>query len=495
MAQIKVDIERVHGQISGNFFGFFTEHLSRILYNGIFEPDSPHCDEYGYRTDVMDAVKLFRPATLRWPGGNFASAYNWMNGVGDASKRRVVFDPVWKSKEPNSFGTDEFVKYCRLVGAEPYICINVGDGTQREAMQWVEYCNSVAGTEVADMRARNGSVEPYGVKLWGLGNELCGDWQIGHKSAVNYAATALEYGKAMRAIDPDIKLVAAGGIHMRMGFEHIERNWDRIVLEKLAGMIDYVGLHFYARKLPVSQDEKIRYFQHISEPEWLEKNITILKGEIDKAKYHSRGKEQREIRIAVDELGVCVQPETPADLQDALVAACLMNTLVNKADVVDFCSYTSIANVFSPFFTRKESMFLQTVYYTLVAYSRYASGHALKLHVECPTFTSDMIGDLPLLHSSAIYDDEKGMVTLFVVNRDPSDVIISDIACQNGIWSSIAEVYEVNGQSLSSQNTFDNTQNVKSVSRDIQTGEQSVFTYAFPSHSFTTLRMQIKDNT
>jgi len=493
VAIIKIDTDRVRGAVSKRFFGFFTEHLSRILYNGIFESGSPLSDENGFRKDVLEAVKAYSPATLRWPGGNYASAYDWKKGVGPLKDRRPVYDPVWRVIEPNSFGTDEFVRYCRLVDAEPYICINLGDGTQREAMKWVEYCNLKSGSETADMRVKNGAEEPYGVKLWGLGNELCGDWQLGHKDAGTYAASALEYAKAMRAVDPDIELVAAGGIHMRMGFEHIERNWDRIVLEKLAGTIDFIGLHFYARKLPGSSGEDAGYRQHMSEPEWLDKNIKILKGEIERAKYHMPGKECRDIRIAVDEVGVCVEPEHFSDLQDALVSACLLNTLINNADVVDFCSYTSISNVFAPIFTSPDDMVLQTIHYVLEAYTSAASANALDVFVNCPTFNCDPLDDLPLLHVSATSDEENGTVDLFVVNRDPSGEIEADIVCQNGNWCGTAEANELNGASLDSANSFDDKYNVKIKKREIPTGGRSVLSYVFPAHSFTAIKLQSND--
>lgn len=486
MALIRADIDRVRGAIDRRIFGFFTEHLRRIIYNGIYEPDSPLSDSDGFRKDVIDALKTLHPATLRWPGGNFASAYDWTCGV--SPERQPVYDPVWMVVEPNTFGTDEFVKYCRKVGAEPYICVNLGDGSQREAMRWVEYCNGKPGTDMADRRVKNGAAEPYGVKYWGLGNELCGDWQIGHKSAAVYATGALEYAKAMRLIDPAIELVAAGGIHMR-DFERVERNWDRVILEKLAGVVDFVGLHFYARRLPVSSDEGILYRQHMAEPEWLDMNIRLLKNEIQKAEYHMSGKDPRRIKIAVDELGVCNAGEVFSDLQDALVSACLMNTLLNNADIVALCSYTSIANIFSPVFTCKNDMVLQTFYYPMELFARLASGNALNLYVDSPVFDSDALNGLPLLHSSAAYDPEKGTVTLFVVNRSPEADIDAQVECRSWRPGGPCEIYEVNGLSLAAANTFDDKQNVctKTKSVDVDPG-QKCLTYVFPAHSFTAMK-------
>lgn len=485
MATIKLDLDRIHGAIDKRMFGFFTEHLSRIIYKGIFEPGSPLSDSDGFRKDVIKALEAFSPSMLRWPGGNFASGYDWKKGIG--TTRKPVYDPVWRVVEPNTFGTDEFVKYCRKIGSEPYICVNAGDGEQREAMQWVEYCNGKAGTEIADLRVKNGYIEPYGVKTWGLGNELCGDWQLGNKSAENYAAIALEYAKAMRLVDPTIELVAAGGIHM-WDFEQVERNWDRIILERLVGIIDYVGLHFYARKMPGLPDKDASYRQHMAEPEWLDKNINMLRGEIFKAEYHMSGKEPRGIKIAADELGVCFETETHSDLQDALVSACLINTLLNNTDIVAFCSYTSIANVFSPIFTSEDGLLLQTVYYPLELFARLASGYALDLYVESPRFDSNVLKGLPLLHASAAHDPDMGSVSLFVVNRDPKNDIETEIIMQGEYKDASYVVHEVNGSALDVRNTFENSLNVCTVVRTENSGwNNGRLNYVFPAHSFTVI--------
>ena len=493
MATIKVDLDRINGEIDKRMFGGFAEHIGRVVYEGIFEPASKLSDSDGFRCDVMDAVKKISPGTLRWPGGNFASAYDWRKAIGPVGERRPVIEPVWKSVESNLFGTDEFVKYCRKIGAEPYICVNLGDGTQREAMHWLEYCNAKTGTSMADLRAKNGSDEPFGVKYWGLGNEICGNWQIGHKDAKTYAADALEFAKVMRQIDPDIELIAAGGIHMRMGFDQIERNWDRVILEKLAGVIDHVGLHFYARKLPVSPDEEVKFRDFMSEPEWFEDTVSILRGEIDKAMYHMSEKEKRDIKITVDELGIWYKGfDQIYNLEDVLVAGGLLNTILNNADIVSFFNYAQIANVIGPIFTKDDDLFLQTIYYPLELYARLASGNALDLFVNAPTFDTEFRKGLPLLHASASHDRETGVMTLFVVNRDPSSDIEADIINQNGYWPKKCEVHEINGPTLDAENSFENKTNICIMSKEVEIDpETTSFSYSFPAHSITALTLTL----
>src|SRR5215510_10656739 len=209
-ARIKIDIDRTIGEVDPHLFGNFAEHLGRMIYGGIYEEGSSLSDKDGYRKDVMEAVKQLNVSILRWPGGNFASGYNWTDGIGPKDQRPVRMDLAWNALEPNRFGTDEFLRYCELIKTEPYICINLGLGTIDDARHWVEYCNEPRHTFWADQRRKNGRDEPYKVTYWALGNEIDGPWQLGHKSAEEYAKFALEAAKAMRAVDHSIKLVASG---------------------------------------------------------------------------------------------------------------------------------------------------------------------------------------------------------------------------------------------------------------------------------------------
>ena len=200
-ARIKIDTDRRIGEVDKLIFGNFAEHLGRMIYGGIYEEGSPLADRDGFRTDVMGAVKKLDVSILRYPGGNFASGYNWKDGIGPKDLRPTRPEAAWDDLETNRFGTDEFLKYCVRIGAEPYLCINAGLGTIEEARQWVEYTNEARHTYWADQRRKNGRDAPWGVKYWGLGNEIDGPWQLGHKNAEDYAKFALEAAKAMRGAD------------------------------------------------------------------------------------------------------------------------------------------------------------------------------------------------------------------------------------------------------------------------------------------------------
>ncbi len=181
MNQIKIDLERQIGSINPNIFGGFAEHLGRHIYGGIYEPGSPLSDENGFRKDVLAAVRRLRMPVIRYPGGNFVSGYRWRDGIGPKAERPARVELAWEDIEPNHFGTDEFVTWRRALESEPYMVVNAGDGDMREARDWVEYCNSASDSALANLRRANGYDAPHNVKYWGIGNEVDGNWQIGHK--------------------------------------------------------------------------------------------------------------------------------------------------------------------------------------------------------------------------------------------------------------------------------------------------------------------------
>ncbi len=233
-ATLKIDLERRLGTIDPNIYGNFIEHLGRCIYGGIYDEGSPLADADGNRTDVLEAARKLRVTQLRWPGGNFGSGYHWQDGIGPKDARPARYDLAWFERESNRFGTDEFISTCRKLGTAPYIGVNIGTGTIDEASSWVEYCNRQGGTYFSDLRKKNGHPEPYAVKYWGIGNEIYGDWQIGHKNAADYAKMGLEFAKVMKWQDPSIKLVACG-----TG----DPSWDQPVLES---MVQSCGLHLRA---------------------------------------------------------------------------------------------------------------------------------------------------------------------------------------------------------------------------------------------------------
>jgi alpha-N-arabinofuranosidase len=292
-ARIKIDTERTIGDIDPMLYGNFIEHLGRCIEGGVFDEKSPLSDANGFRRDVLDAARKLGVTLLRWPGGNFSSNYHWRDGIGPRDQRPPRLEMAWGTVESNRFGTHEFLQYAEMLGAEPYICANLGTGTWQEAQQWVEYCNSSRDTATTRLRKQNGRQEPWKVTYWGLGNEIDGPWQMGHRSAEDYGKFALEAAKLMKWTDPNVKLIAAGSSNFGAGSDWT--GWNRTVLEYLKSHADYISLHTYVGN---PQND---YGDFVASSMDLASRIKTTEGIIDAALSGVRG---RKIYIAWDEWNV-----------------------------------------------------------------------------------------------------------------------------------------------------------------------------------------------
>ncbi len=483
-ARIKIDIDRQIGDINKNLYGNFTEHLGRCIYGGIYDPASKQADQYGFRKDVEAGIKALHVSVLRWPGGNFASGYHWQDGIGPADQRPVRIDLAWGAHETNRIGTDEFLSYCKRMNIEPYICVNLGTGTLDEARDWVEYCNIDKGTYFSDLRRKNGSDAPYNVKYWGLGNEMDGPWQMGHKNAEDYGKFALEAAKMMKWIDPDIKLVASGSSNYGGDWIH----WNRTVLDYLKDYVDYISLHLYVG----NRDND--YYKFMTSTLDLERNIHIVKGEISEAMVKSRRKNP--IYIAFDEYNVWYRAFTEQkleevyNLEDALVIAQFLNTFIRNADIVKMANMAQLVNVIAPMMIRNDTLFYQTIFYPLQLFANYCKGESLDTYVDCGTFSTKEHADVPYLDVSSAYDKANGELILNVVNRNENEALTTDIISEEGKFSGNAQIYTVNGKNIKDINST-TEQNVKTATASMKVSGEK-FTYSFPAHSFTMIRITIE---
>ncbi|MGL4647839.1 MAG: alpha-N-arabinofuranosidase, partial [Caldilineaceae bacterium] len=241
--QILIDTQRTIAPISPLLFGGFAEHMGRCVYEGMYDPGSPRADARGFRLDVIEALRDQGYTTVRYPGGNFLSGYNWLDGVGPVAQRPRRRELAWQSTETNEFGTNEFIEWCRAVNTQPMLGVNMGTGSIQAAADLVEYCNAPTGTFYADLRAQHGYRDPHNVRYWCVGNEMDGPWQIGHLDAPAYGAKALEAAKMMKWIDPTIETVLCGSSNDRMP---TYPEWDRVALEFAWEKVDYLSIHYYA---------------------------------------------------------------------------------------------------------------------------------------------------------------------------------------------------------------------------------------------------------
>jgi alpha-L-arabinofuranosidase len=487
-ARIKIDTERVIGDIDPKLYGNFIEHLGRCIDGGVFEEGSPLSGTEGFRKDVLDAARKLNVTILRWPGGNFSSNYHWMDGIGPRDKRPPRLEMAWGTVESNRFGTHEFLQYAEMLKTEPYICCNLGTGTWTEAQQWVEYCNSSEDTAMTRLRKQNGREAPWKVTYWGLGNEMDGPWQMGHRSAAEYGAFALEAAKLMKWTDPNIKLVAAGASNFRPGVDWVL--WNRTVMEYLRDHADYLAIHTYVGN-PTDQfgdflassmdlDERIKVTQGIIEGatagQTPRRNIHIAWDEWN-VWYRARGVAQRGRRIL----------EERYNLEDALVVATFLNSFINHAHVVKITNMAQLVNVIAPIFTNEKEMFLQTIYYPLQLFANNSKGKALELYLDGPRYKSARYDDVPYLDTSASYDN--GTLVLNVVNRHRDQAIDGELETQDKQFAGAVAVSEVNGPDIKSENDFAKT-TVRTVEKTASADGRRL-RYSFPPHSYTMLKAKL----
>jgi alpha-N-arabinofuranosidase len=449
-ASLRVDPDRRLGPVQPMVLGQFIEHLGRCIYGGIFEPGSPLADEDGFRTDVLEAFRRLRPPILRWPGGNFASGYHWLDGVGPVSDRPTRYDRAWRKAEPNTFGTHEFIRYCRLLGSEPYLCVNMGSGTLDEAASWVEYCNRESGTHYADLRQRNGAAEPFRVRYWGLGNEVYGPWQIGQMSAAEYAYRAREFAKIMRLTDGDIRLIACGA--------H-DPEWEWEVLKTAGQSIDYLSIHSYFR--PESADP---YYSLLAWPAIEEEYVRDL--------HHLTGAARRRygilrpISIAFDEWNVQYRTlpesvredprlEEPYSLGDALCVAAFLNMLRRCSDAVGMANFAQTVNVLGAILTRTDGLVLQTVYYPLAMQADIGDGIVLDALAESDQFETRVSGrqySVGYLDACATLDEAARTLALSCVNFHHSQGMRLRLV---GVSPAEATIHILSGPDPDAANTFE----------------------------------------
>ena len=429
--RVSVDPWRPLGRVDRSIFGGFVEHLGRCINGGLFEEGSPLSEERGFRRDVLDLLRPLRLSVLRWPGGNFASNYHWTDGVGPRASRPSRMDLAWGGTETNQFGSDEFLSYCAELGAAPYICLNMGTGTLAEALDWVEYCNATTRSYWADQRGRNGHNEPYGVTWWGLGNEIYGDWQVGQLSVAEYIATATRWARAIRRLDPDVKLVSCG----HTGWS----DWDYAVIGALVGLIDLHSVHIYSGAAD--------YWTNVLSPHQAERAIRATSAMLSQAAY--KHQVPTVPRIAYDEWNVWYRTddgflEERYDFNDALAVATYLNIFVRHCDWVKMANLAQMVNAIAPIVATPGGADVQPIYYPFLLSSEVVLDQAVDVLVRAPAVPApappvpdryahriDDLGPFSVLDAAATCDEEMRRVSLTVVNRslsalDQSEIVLRD---------------------------------------------------------------------
>ncbi|MBR2375259.1 MAG: alpha-N-arabinofuranosidase [Clostridia bacterium] len=434
-AKIVVNLHYFIGDIDNRIYGSFIEHVGRAVYGGIYEPTHSTADENGFRQDVMEMVKQIGVPIIRYPGGNFLSGYNWMDGIGDKAKRPQRLDLAWRAIETNQVGIDEFQEWAKRVGSQVMMAVNLGTGTPQEAQNLVEYCNSNTGTYYAELRKKNGFEDPFAIKTWCLGNEMDGDWQIGHKTAEEYGRIAQETAKLMKWVDPSIELVVCGSSDYR---RKTFGEWELTVLEHTYDYVDYVSLHqYYGNKMKNTAD----FLGKSVHMDSFIKSVVAICDAV-KAKKHSK----KTINLSFDEWNVWfhthgesyedwqVAPAILEDIytfEDALLVGCMLMTLQNNCDRVKMACLAQLVNVIAPIMTENNGRtWAQTIFYPYMYASVYGKGRVVKPIVDCGAYeTSDGLV-VPYLETSVILNQDERQLIVFAVNRSLEEDMMLDFTAQ-----------------------------------------------------------------
>ncbi|NYI42478.1 arabinosylfuranosidase ArfA [Demequina lutea] len=417
------------GPIDRRLFGGFVEHLGRHIYDGIYEPAHPTAGADGFRRDVIDLVKELGVTCVRYPGGNFVSGLRWEDTVGPVESRPRRLDLAWHSTEPNTVGLHEFSAWLEQVGADLMLAVNLGTRGVQEALDLLEYANIPGGTELSDRRSKNGRGKPFDVRMWCLGNEMDGPWQLGHKNATDYGTLAAATARAMRQLDPAIQLVASGSSGRAMPTFGA---WERGVLEESYDVVDYVSCHaYYAEK---DGDAASFLASGVDMDRYIEDVISIL-DEVKTDKHSSKT-----VNISFDEWNVWYQDqyndvrrveigdwpvaarllEDRYNVTDAVVVGGLLISLLNHADRVTSASLAQLVNVIAPIMTEPGGpAWRQTTFHPFAQTAAVAHGHAMRVEIEASTLPTSAFGDVASVDAAASYDGER--VAVFVVNRHLED--------------------------------------------------------------------------
>ncbi|MCC5975826.1 MAG: alpha-N-arabinofuranosidase [Rubellimicrobium sp.] len=487
-------------RIDDRLYGAFLEHLGRAIYTGIYQPDHPTADRNGMRGDVIDLVKALNVPVVRYPGGNFVSAYNWEDGIGPKDQRPTRLDLAWHTSDSNQVGIHEFADWCDSVGTEMMLAVNLGSRGLEEARNFLEYVSAPTGSYWGDLRKKNGRADPWKVRHWCLGNEMDGPWQVGHKTAHEYGRLASETGKAMRMFDKSLELIVCGSSHSGMD---TYPEWERIVLEHTYEVADHISLHMYFANRAGNTAE------YLSQSEKLDRYIGTVASTINVVKANKRSK--RDVYISFDEWNVWYHsnqqdreildgnggwPHAPRllediyNFEDVLQVGLILNTFIRRSDVVKIACIAQLVNVIAPIMTDpKGGAWRQTIYWPYYFASIFGRGTALNLSVEVQGYDTEIAADVGYADISGVRADD-GTMTFFVVNRHATEAIDLGISVEGfGGVPRVIDHQVITHTDLRAVNTAENPDNVAPKAGSGAKVEDGVLHVSLPPHSWQMVRI------
>lgn len=500
-ARMIVDKEYKIDEVDDKLFGSFIEHLGRAVYTGIYQPDHPMADEEGFRRDVIELVKELKVPIVRYPGGNFVSNYFWEDGVGPKESRKPRLDLAWTTIEPNLFGLNEFMSWAKKAGTEVMMAVNLGTRGVADACNLLEYCNIDANSYYSSMRKANGYEKPYGIKYWCLGNEMDGPWQVGAKTAKEYGRLAEETAKAMKMIDPSIKLVSCGSSFKDMP---TFPEWEAITLEHTYDYVDYISLHqYYGNR---GNDTADYLAMSVDMEQFIE--TVIAASDYVKAKKRSRKK----LMLSFDEWNVwyhsndadnqikerkpwSVAPPLLEDIynfEDALLVGLMLITLLKHADRVKMACLAQLVNVIAPIMTdEKGGAWRQTIFYPFLHASSYGRGIALHPVIQSTKHDTSNHEDVSDVEVVAVYNPEYEEVTIFAVNRNIEHEVKFTSELRGFKNYEVLEYIVMENDDMKAVNTL-SSQNVKPESKTEYSFDDGIFTTDMKKCSWNVIRLGLK---
>ena len=498
-AQLVVDPDRPVGRIDRRLFGSFVEHLGRAVYDGIHEPGHPTADADGFRRDVVELVRGLGITTVRYPGGNFVSGFRWEDSVGPRDRRPRRLDLAWHSLETNQVGLHEFSDWLALVDAELMLAVNLGTRGTLEAVDLLEYANVPGGSALSDLRADHGRPEPFGVRMWCLGNEMDGPWQLGHRSADDYGKLAARTASAMRQLDPSVELVVCGSSSAAMP---TFGEWERVVLGHTAHLVDFVSCHAYyclgddlgsflasAADMDRCIETVVAIADAVCAEQGVAERISISFDEWniwDVGRYVAEDK-----RTAIDDWPVAPRIlEDVYTVVDAVVLGSLLISLLKHADRVTSACLAQLVNVIAPVMTEPGGpAWTQTTYVPFATTSRLARGEALAVSVRCGTYRTAAHGEVPLVDAVATSDPTTGELALFLVNRATGTSTTVEVDLRRTGVSTITETVAVWDDDLTAANTLADPERVRARTNDTAVLVDGRLRIELPPVSWTALSL------
>jgi len=478
-------------------FGSFVEHMGRCVYTGIYEPEHPAADEDGFRRDVLELIRELGVAVVRYPGGNFVSNYRWEDGVGPRERRPRRLDLAWGSTETNQFGLDEFMRWTAKAGVEPMIAMNLGTRGVQDALDLLEYANVPRGTKLSDLRVANGADRPHGIRMWCLGNELDGPWQVGHKTAHEYGRLAIETARAMRLVSPDVELVACGSSSSSMPTFGA---WEREVLELAYEEVDYISCHAY---YDPGAGDLASFLASALDMDHFVSTVAAIADQVGHQLHNPK-----RINISFDEWNVWsigryqavgrlqgwpVAPRIIEDaytVADAVVVGNLLISLLRHSDRVTAACLAQLVNVIAPIRTEPGgASWRQAIFHPFALTSRHAAGDVLRIEPATPSYETTKYGPVPFVDAVATHDVESRQTVLFVVNRSVDQAVELDADVRGVRAGVLVEAVTLTDRDVQATNTEEQPNRVIPRALDVAILTDGAMHAVLPPVSWSMLRL------